>query len=41
MGERIVVLGAGIAGLSAALALGGSGREVTILERDPPPPDYR
>jgi len=39
MGERILVLGAGIAGLSAALALGGSGREVTILERDPPPPD--
>jgi 2-polyprenyl-6-methoxyphenol hydroxylase-like FAD-dependent oxidoreductase len=39
MGERVVVLGAGIAGLSVALALGGSGRDVTILERDPPPPD--
>lgn len=39
MGEQILVLGAGIAGLSAALALGGSGRDVTILERDPPAPD--
>lgn len=39
MGERVLVLGAGIAGLSAALALGGSGRDVVILERDPPPPE--
>jgi 2-polyprenyl-6-methoxyphenol hydroxylase-like FAD-dependent oxidoreductase len=34
-----LVLGAGIAGLSTALALGASGREITILDRDPPPPE--
>ncbi|WP_068160109.1 phytoene desaturase family protein [Rhodococcus phenolicus] len=32
--ERIVVVGAGLAGLSAALHLRGNGREVTVLERD-------
>ena len=37
--ERILVAGAGIAGLGAALALGGGKREVTILDRDPPPPE--
>ena len=34
----MVVLGAGIAGLCAALALGPTGREITLFERDPPPP---
>lgn len=31
---RVVVLGAGIAGLGSALALGRAGHEVTLLERD-------
>ncbi|TSE01206.1 phytoene desaturase [Skermania sp. ID1734] len=31
--QRVVVIGAGLAGLSAALHLRGSGREVTVLER--------
>lgn len=39
MGERILILGAGIAGLCAAMAMGGEGRSVTVLDRDPPPPD--
>jgi 2-polyprenyl-6-methoxyphenol hydroxylase-like FAD-dependent oxidoreductase len=34
MSERVVVVGAGIAGLCAGLALAPSGREVVILERD-------
>jgi 2-polyprenyl-6-methoxyphenol hydroxylase-like FAD-dependent oxidoreductase len=37
--ETILVAGAGIAGLGAALALGDGTREVTILDRDPPPPE--
>jgi 2-polyprenyl-6-methoxyphenol hydroxylase-like FAD-dependent oxidoreductase len=37
--ETVLVAGAGIAGLGAALALGGTGREVVILDRDPPPPE--
>src|SRR6202044_2618334 len=37
--EKILVAGAGISGLGVALALGGGAREVTILDRDPPPPD--
>ena len=37
--ETVLVAGAGIAGLGAALALGGGSRDVTILDRDPPPPD--
>lgn len=39
MTEKILIVGAGIAGLGAAMALGGTGREVTVLDRDPPPPD--
>jgi phytoene desaturase len=31
--DRVVVVGAGLAGLSAALRLVGAGREVTVLER--------
>ncbi|MCW5727550.1 FAD-dependent oxidoreductase [Parvibaculum sp.] len=39
MGERILVIGGGIAGLSTVLALARAGKDVTVLERDPPPPD--
>ncbi|KAB7739006.1 FAD-dependent oxidoreductase [Parvibaculum sedimenti] len=39
MGEQVLIIGAGIAGLSTALALGPTGREITILDRDPPPPE--
>ncbi|WP_019927769.1 phytoene desaturase family protein [Nocardia sp. BMG111209] len=35
--DHIVVVGAGLAGLSAALHLAGRGRTVTVLERDPVP----
>ena len=35
--ERIVVVGAGLSGLSAALHLAGRGRAVTVVERDPHP----
>ncbi|WP_432090264.1 phytoene desaturase family protein [Streptomyces sp. NRRL F-5630] len=35
--SHVVVVGAGLAGLSAALHLLGSGRRVTVLERDPLP----
>ena len=38
MREKILVAGSGIAGLGAALALGDGARDVTILDRDPPPP---
>lgn len=38
MSERVLVIGAGVAGLCAALALAPTGRQVTLLERDPPPP---
>ena len=38
MAETIVVVGAGIAGLCCALALGRSGQEIVVLERDAPPP---
>ena len=39
MSERVLVIGAGMAGLCAALALAPTGRAVTLLERDPPPPE--
>ena len=39
-GEKVIVVGAGVAGLSAALALHAKGFRVTLLERDgAPPPD--
>jgi choline dehydrogenase-like flavoprotein len=34
---RIVILGAGVCGLAAALLLRRDGHEVTVLERDPAP----
>ncbi|HXL99573.1 MAG TPA: hypothetical protein VN932_06550, partial [Rhizomicrobium sp.] len=37
--ESVLVAGAGIAGLGAALALSDGSRRVTLLDRDPPPPD--
>ena len=37
--EPVLVAGAGISGLGAALALGDGTRNVTVLDRDPPPPD--
>ena len=37
--ENILVIGAGIAGLNAALALNKTDRRVTLIERDPPPPE--
>ena len=38
MDEAVLVIGAGIAGLCTALALGPTGRHVTLLERDDEPP---
>ncbi|MDQ1705917.1 MAG: phytoene desaturase [Frankiaceae bacterium] len=35
--DRVVVVGAGLGGLSAALRLAGSGREVVVVERDAVP----
>ncbi|MEZ5115553.1 MAG: phytoene desaturase family protein [Candidatus Nanopelagicales bacterium] len=35
--EHVVVVGAGLAGLSAAMRLAGAGREVTVLEREAVP----
>ncbi|MFZ5668465.1 MAG: FAD-dependent oxidoreductase [Pseudomonadota bacterium] len=39
MSERVLVIGAGMAGLFAALALAAPGRRIEVLERDPPAPD--
>lgn len=38
MSERVLVIGGGVGGLAAALALGRAGHQVTVLERDPLPP---
>jgi 2-polyprenyl-6-methoxyphenol hydroxylase-like FAD-dependent oxidoreductase len=38
MNEPVLVIGAGIAGLCTALALGPTGRDVVLLERDAGPP---
>ncbi|MEO3815388.1 phytoene desaturase family protein [Plantactinospora sp. B24E8] len=35
--DRVVVVGAGLGGLACALHLAGSGRQVTVLEREPLP----
>ncbi len=35
--DRIVIVGAGLAGLSAALRLAGQGGDVSILERESVP----
>ncbi len=35
--DHVVVVGAGLAGLSAAMRLAGAGRRVTVLEREPVP----
>ena len=35
--DHVVVVGAGLAGLSAALRLAGAGRQVTVLERESVP----
>jgi phytoene desaturase len=35
--DRVVVVGAGLGGLSAALRLAGAGREVTVIEREEVP----
>ena len=32
--ERVVIVGAGLAGLSAAMRLAGAGRDVTVIERE-------
>jgi 2-polyprenyl-6-methoxyphenol hydroxylase-like FAD-dependent oxidoreductase len=39
MDQPILIIGAGMAGLFTALALGSRGHAVTLLERDPPPPE--
>ncbi|HEY3889008.1 MAG TPA: FAD-dependent oxidoreductase [Caulobacteraceae bacterium] len=39
MGENLLVLGAGMAGLFTALAFAPGTREIVILERDPPLPE--
>lgn len=39
MSREVVVVGAGITGLCTGLTLSRAGYHVTIVERDPPPPD--
>jgi hypothetical protein len=38
-GQSVLIIGAGIAGLFSALTLSGKGHQITLLERDPPPPE--
>jgi L-2-hydroxyglutarate oxidase LhgO len=40
-GERVVVVGAGILGLAVARALAGTGREVTVLEKELSPATHQ
>ena len=35
--DHVVIVGAGLAGLSAALRLAGAGRKVTVVERESVP----
>lgn len=39
MSERIIIIGAGMAGLWSAMALARQDREILLLDRDPPPPE--
>ncbi|MBI1197135.1 MAG: FAD-dependent oxidoreductase [Phenylobacterium sp.] len=39
MVERVLVIGAGMAGLWSAMALSSPDREITLLDRDPAPPE--
>ena len=39
--NRVVVVGAGIAGLTAALAISRTGDEVVVVDRDDPPPPLK
>ena len=39
MAETVVIVGAGMAGLSTAMALARDGRKIVLVERDPPPPE--
>lgn len=39
MNERVLVVGCGIAGMCTSLALAKKGYEVTVVERDTPPPE--
>ncbi len=39
--SNIVIVGGSVAGLASALALEHCGRDIVILERDPPPPEVR
>lgn len=36
--KNVVVVGAGVGGLGAAIGLARSGRRVTVIDKDPPPP---
>ena len=38
--DHVVIVGAGYAGLSAALRLAGAGRKVTVIERESVPVSY-